>query len=95
MKNFDFETAGKLRILDFDDMLMLALLHDGMSATNCAKVLCLSQPAVSQRMKKISESLDFAVFRPEGRRSGLTLEGRVMASACKVAIKIITDAVPK
>lgn len=95
MKNFDFETAGKLRILDFDDMLMMALVHDGMTGTNCARVLYISQPAVSQRMKKITESLGFPIFRAEGRRSGLTLEGRVLASACKMAIKIITDAVPK
>jgi LysR family transcriptional activator of glutamate synthase operon len=93
MKNFDFQACVCLRNLDFDDMLTMALLHDGMTVTNCSGVLHISQPAVSQRMRKISQSLDFKVFRAEGRKVALTLEGRVFASACKIAVKLITESI--
>lgn len=93
MKYFDFETAAILRILDFDDMIILALLYDNYTGTQCGKILNISQPAVSQRTTKISSVLPFKLLQPEGRAVSLTVEGRVLASACKVAIKIMTESI--
>jgi len=93
MKYFDFETAAALRVLDFDDMMILALLYDSHTGTQCSQILNISQPAVSQRTTKIASMLPFKLLRPEGRAIALTPEGRVLASACKVAIKIITESI--
>lgn len=93
MKYFDFKTSAMLRVLDFDDMIILALLYDNHTGTQCGKILNISQPAVSQRTRKISSALPFRLLRPEGRDITLTPEGRVLASACKVAIKIITESI--
>lgn len=93
MKYFDYKTSSLLRALDFDDMTILALMYENVTGTNCAKILNITQPAVSQRMRKISGVLPFKLFNPEGRVIALTPEGRVFASACKVAIKIITQSI--
>lgn len=93
MKYFDFKTAAMLRVLDFDDMIILALLYDNYTGTQCGKILNISQPAVSQRTRRISSVLPFRLLRPEGRAITLTPEGRALASACKVAIKIMTESI--
>ena len=46
MKYFDFKTAAMLRVLDFDDMMILALLYDNYTGTQCGKILNISQPSV-------------------------------------------------
>lgn len=93
MKYFDLETAKHLKAFDFDDLVILALLYDNHTGTECGVILNITQPAVSQRMKKMTAVLSFPIFNPDGKRVVLTPKGRVLASACKVAIKIITESI--
>lgn len=48
------------------------------SVTNAAKELCISQPAVSQSIKQLEDSLSAALFTRKSKGVALTTEGQVL-----------------
>lgn len=70
---------NKLRLLDFDDLLILRHLLRGETLSAAAKSLGLTQPAVTQRVRKIESILSFQLLEKHGRHARLTVVGESMA----------------
>jgi DNA-binding transcriptional LysR family regulator len=84
----------ELRGLDIDDLLLLCYMYDGMTVTQTGKALNVTQPAISQRIKKMEDMLGFRVLRPNGKSKTLTLEASALAYAAKVALETICRSLP-
>lgn len=70
---------NKLRLLDFDDLLILRDLLRGETLSSAAKSLGLTQPAVTQRIRKIESLLNFQLLEKHGRQARLTHIGERFA----------------
>jgi len=64
-----------LRQLDVDDFYLMRLLGEGKRLIDVARTLSLSQPAITQRVYKIENSLGFAILDRSKRSTSLTDEG--------------------
>ena len=84
----------QLRGLDVDDMLLLCCLQDGLTVTQTGKALNVTQPAISQRIRKMECLLGFEILQRNGRSKALTLEALGVAYACKQALESILRALP-
>ena len=75
------------RKLDLDDLLLITLAYDGLKSVDIARVMCISQPAITQRSLKINSAFNFAVFGDNKRVSMFTEEGLVLAKHISESIK--------
>ncbi len=65
----------------------LAIARNGLSVTQAAQVLKVSQPAVSRGLKELEQTLGFAVFVREGRSlTRVTPEGERLLAAAQRAV---------
>jgi DNA-binding transcriptional LysR family regulator len=85
----------ELRRLDFDDLLLLLELRDGKTLTSAAETLSISQPAVSQRLRKIEEVFGLQILKQQGRRLIMTDEGMSIASRASSALKLMQTLNPQ
>lgn len=69
---------SRLRLLDFDDLFLLSHLLDGSTIAATAKQLGLTQPAITQRVRKIERVFDEAILQKAGRHVRLTPAGRAI-----------------
>jgi DNA-binding transcriptional LysR family regulator len=81
-----------LRQLGFDDLLIMKGLGEGLSLTKLSKVLNISQPAVTQRLRKIEDAFELKLVERDGRTLRLTPEGRQLASKSDAALAIFKQA---
>ncbi len=81
---------SELRYLSFDDLFILSCLKDGFTVTECAGQLGLTQPAISQRVRKLEQVFKFDLMQKQGRKSILTQDGLHLASRAKDAISLLT-----
>jgi DNA-binding transcriptional LysR family regulator len=77
----------QLRLLNVDDFMILRFLYDGISVTAIGQRMGLSQPAVTQRIRKMEEAFGQKFLEKEGRGVRLTSNGEHMA---RKAIKALT-----
>lgn len=77
----------QLRLLNVDDFMILRFLHEGISVTAIGQRMGLSQPAVTQRIRKMEEAFGQKILEKEGRGVRLTGEGERVA---RKAIKALT-----
>ncbi len=77
-----------IRSLDFDDLLLLELLADGRTLTAAASSLSLTQPATTQRLRKIEDIFKGSVVEKEGRGLRLTDLGKALAQKAKDALSL-------
>lgn len=84
----------KLRGLDIDDLIVLIMIDDGISVTEIAKKLYLTQPAVSQRLAKIRNLTGVCVAMKIGRGMMITSQGKVLCLAAKEALFILLRSLP-
>lgn len=69
-------TAGsRLRLLDFDDLFLLGHLLDGETVAATARHLGLTQPAITQRIRKIERVFGQPILQKAGRHVKLTPHG--------------------
>ena len=80
---------NKLRLLDFDDLLILRHLLRGETLSAAAKSLGLTQPAVTQRVRKIESLLSFQLLEKHGRHSRLTVPGQRMARKVILVLELL------
>lgn len=59
-----------IRSLDMDDWMVLYLMGRGYSVTETAKILCITQPAATQRVRKMEMIFGYKLFK----RKGISLE---------------------
>lgn len=76
-------------ILDVRHLRLVAAVVDTGSVTAAAKVLHLSQPALSHQLRDVEERLGTELFQRQGRRMLLTSPGkRVLEAARKVVAEV-------
>ena len=81
-----FQDLNRFRSLDFDDLLLLKHLLEGESLTSIARNLCVTQPAISQRMRKLEWIYGIEILERFGRSVRLTGTGRAICTRAAAAL---------
>ncbi|MEY4630109.1 MAG: hypothetical protein RIQ81_229 [Pseudomonadota bacterium] len=86
----------QLRLLNVDDFMILRGLHEGLSVTSVGHKLGLSQPAITQRIRKMEDVFGIKFLEKEGRGVKLSHDGRRIALKALSALEIFEqeDAAP-
>lgn len=79
----------ELRLLDVDDLVLLRHLLDGTTVTAAALRLGLTQPAVTQRLRKIERVFGRPILERVGRRAQLSRDGRAIAEQAAAALSLL------
>jgi DNA-binding transcriptional LysR family regulator len=82
---------NQLRLLSFDDLLLMKLLLENYSLTSAAASLNLTQPAATQRIRKIETVFKSKIFERAGRGISLTREGRGICQKAAAALSIMGE----
>ena len=91
------EKVDQLRFLSVDDLLILMhLSQSGLSVTEVAGKLKLTQPAVTQRIRKMEDAFGQKIIERKGRGIQLTHFGLEQADRATAALMALqgTTAVP-
>ena len=83
--------SSKLRFLDIDDLIILSKLFDGLTLVSTARNLGLSQPAVSNRLRKIEQVFDSDIVRKNGRTVSLSEKGHQVCSIASDALRVLSN----
>lgn len=82
---------NKIRLLNFDDMYLLHELLDGKTITTAAKNLGLTQPAATQRLRKMEQVFGFALVAKTGRNIKLTIEGKLLCQKARDVLSLMGE----
>ena len=84
-------TLTKLRSLSVDDLVILKYLSldPTLTVTNIAERMNLTQPAVSQRIRKMENALGEKIVQRSGRGVELTVFGMAHAERATEALSIL------
>src|SRR5690606_17953602 len=74
-KKKEKSAGSRLRLLDFDDLFLLGHLLDGETVAATARHLGLTQPAITQRIRKIERVFGQPILQKAGRHVKLTPHG--------------------
>jgi DNA-binding transcriptional LysR family regulator len=81
-------TENQIRYLSFDDLLILSYLGSGVtSVTEVAKSLCLTQPAITRRIRKMEQVLQGKIVQRVNRGVKMTDLGHTTAIRAQKAIE--------
>lgn len=69
----------QLRLLNVDDFMILRALREGLSITAIGHRLGLSQPAITQRVRKMEEAFGHKILNKDGRGIKLSPDGHRIA----------------
>jgi DNA-binding transcriptional LysR family regulator len=87
-------STDQLRFLSVDDLLILMHLSEaGMSVTDVAKRLKLTQPAVTQRLRKMEEAFGKKIIERKGRGVQLTVFGKEISERATMALSALNGVV--
>lgn len=86
--------SNLLRLLNFDDLYLLRYLLNGYTLTAAAKELNLTQPAITQRLRKIESVFEFPLLIKTGRNLVLTREGEAICTKASDALTLMDDVSP-
>lgn len=81
-----------LRSLDFEDLYILSLSHKELRCAQIVKIMRISFPAVSQRIKKINSNAGYDVFVRNKGAVELSEDGMLLAAAAAKAVEALTQA---
>lgn len=87
----DRAAGHNLRHLDFDDLFLLSHLLAGKTIAATARQLGLTQPAVTQRVRKIERAFAEQILQKVGRHVRLTREGLAICHRAGEALKLMRD----
>lgn len=82
---------NKLRLLDFDDLLILRYLLQGETLSASARLLGLTQPAVTQRVRKIESVVGIHLLEKHGRHARLTPFGERIARKMRDVLDLLEE----
>jgi len=89
------ETVDQLRFLSVDDLLILMhLSQSGLSVTEVAGKLKLTQPAVTQRIRKMEDAFGQKLIERKGRGVQLTHFGLEQAERATAALAALQGSQP-
>lgn len=87
------EKVDQLRFLSVDDLLILMYLsQNGLSVTEVAAKLRLTQPAVTQRIRKMEDAFGNKIIERKGRGVQLTHFGLEQAERATAALSALQGA---
>lgn len=78
----------KIRFLDIDDLMILRHLYEGNTLASSARMLGITQSAVTQRLRKLEGVFMANILKRVGREAELTIEGRQL---CERIAKVLKD----
>ncbi len=88
-------TTDHLRFLSVDDLLILMhLSQEGLSVTDVAKRLKLTQPAVTQRIRKMEDAFGQKIIERKGRGVQLTAFGLGISERATLALSALSGDIP-
>lgn len=87
------ENRKRLRLLDVDDLIVLSRLLTGDDVTKTARFLGLTQPAISQRIRKMEGVFEVTLVERLGRKKILTEFGRAAAEVSEKVLWILENSV--
>jgi DNA-binding transcriptional LysR family regulator len=87
----DKAAGSRLRLLDFDDLFLLKHLLEGNTIAATAKQLGLTQPAITQRVRKIERVFAEPILTKVGRHVKLTSEGRAICTKAADALGLMHE----
>jgi DNA-binding transcriptional LysR family regulator len=87
----DRSAISRLRLLDFDDLFLLSHLLEGSTIAATAKQLGLTQPAITQRVRKIERVFGEPILQKAGRHVRLTKEGRAICVKAADALSLMRE----
>ncbi len=87
----DKAAGSRLRLLDFDDLFLLKHLLEGNTIVATAKQLGLTQPAITQRVRKIERVFAEPILAKAGRHVKLTKEGRAICTKAADALALMHE----
>lgn len=89
------EKVDQLRFLSVDDLLILMhLSQSGLSVTEVAAKLKLTQPAVTQRIRKMEDAFGQKIIERKGRGIQLTHFGLEQAERATAALSALQGTTP-
>jgi len=80
---------SRLRLLDFDDLFLLSHLLEGATIAATARQLGLTQPAITQRVRKIERVFGEPILQKAGRHVRLTKSGRAVCVKATDALALM------
>lgn len=83
--------SERLRMLDFDDLYLLRSLLRGQTLASSAKMLGLTQPAVTQRVRKIERTFETPLVERSGRNVRLTTIGTALCVRAAAALEAMLN----
>lgn len=87
----DKSTSRFLRSVSFRQLQVFESIARTGSFTAAARELYLTQPTVSQQMKKLEEGIGVTLFDQVGRKVYLTEEGRALLESCQGIFQTIEE----
>lgn len=78
---------SRLRHLDLDDLYLIGHLGKGLRLIDAAKLLYLSQSAITQRIHKIETAMGFEILDRSIRGTRLSERGHTLSQNVLIAIK--------
>jgi DNA-binding transcriptional LysR family regulator len=86
--SYGIKKSMSIRILDIDDLILLRCLWRGETMGQASKTLAVSQPATTQRMRKMEAH--FAPLIERGpHRATLTINGQRIAMLANAALQLL------
>ncbi len=85
----DRSAGSRLRLLDFDDLFLLGHLLEGNTIAATAKLLGLTQPAITQRVRKIERVFEEPILQKAGRHVKLTPSGHAICVKAADALALM------
>lgn len=85
----EYQKDNKLRLLDFDDLIILRNLLIGKNTREIAKILCITQPAISMRITKMSFVFGEKIIKMSHRFRYLTQTGIEAAIKADILLDIM------
>ena len=89
--NGDVMKYHKLRLLDLDDLIILKYLREKKSGSEIGKLMGLSSPAISHRLKRVDEVLGEPAFTKKSARRELTAAARKLSDKCIKALDALLE----
>jgi predicted transcriptional regulator len=80
----------RLRLLDFDDLIILRYLLRDVGVRKIAKLMCVTQPCVSNRIRKMRFVFDGDIIKTQHKFSYLTKTGIEAAIKADILLDILT-----
>jgi len=87
------QPMADIRQLNIDDLYLMKLLLEQPSLTECARQMKLTQPAATQRVRKIEGVFNLKLFERSGRNIILTVDGKAICQRASASLAALRSSV--